>query len=114
MVLSTDGPSASADFEKQFSRILQTAKTDTMAGLARFLGVRPAKVSDALRRRSVPSAWLAVLARHGAQADWILWGKSTPNAEHSSRASSPEGGTPSREETYPLPPFCVEEPEAKQ
>lgn len=62
-------------FDEQYSRLHLVTGTRTQVELAAFLGVRQSAISDAKRRRTIPSDWLVVLMRKkNVHPEWILTG----------------------------------------
>lgn len=49
------------DFDSQFARIFEAAGCRTQLELAEFLNIKQSSVSDAKRRKTVPSEWLVKL-----------------------------------------------------
>lgn len=48
-------------FQEQLERIKLISDARTQVELAKFLGIRQSEVSDAKRRREIPSSWLVIL-----------------------------------------------------
>ncbi len=58
-----------------FQRIFEATHCRTQSQLAALLGVKQSSVSVAIRRKSVPPAWLITLVRtHGISPEWVLTG----------------------------------------
>ena len=56
-------------------RVFEAADCRTQEELANLLGIRQSAVSDAKRRKSVPSEWLVCLFRlRGVNPEWVLTG----------------------------------------
>lgn len=56
-------------------RVFEAAGCRTQEQLASLLGIRQSAVSDAKRRKSVPSEWLVCLFRlRGVNPEWVLTG----------------------------------------
>ena len=51
------------DFDSQFARIFEAAECRTQLELAEFLNIKSSSVSDAKRRKTVPSEWLVKLLK---------------------------------------------------
>lgn len=69
------GDMPDTSFASQYKRILEAADCRTQVQLAAVLEVRRASVSDALRRRTVPRAWLAkLLEKKDLNPEWIRSG----------------------------------------
>lgn len=65
-----------SDFESQYRRVFEAAECRTQEQLATVLGVRQSSVSDAKRRKTVPSEWLVKLfERKRINPEWIRQGK---------------------------------------
>ena len=65
-----------SDFGSQFLRVCTVAGCGSQAELASFLGVGRAAVTEAKRRKSIPSTWLMALReKKGVRPDWILSGE---------------------------------------
>lgn len=64
-----------SSFEEQMQRIFSVTGRHTHAELAEYFGTRPAVVSDAKRRKFIPTKWLRVLSKllH-VNPQWILTG----------------------------------------
>lgn len=57
------------------SRVFEAADCRTQEELAGLLGIRQSAVSDAKRRKSVPSEWLVCLFRlRSVNPEWVLTG----------------------------------------
>jgi Bacteriophage CI repressor helix-turn-helix domain. len=57
------------------TRVFEAANCRTQEELAGLLGIRQSAVSDAKRRKSVPSEWLVCLFRlRGVNPEWVLTG----------------------------------------
>ena len=61
-------------FQEQLERIKLISDARTQVELAKFLGIRQSEVSDAKRRREIPSSWLVILMLN-VNPEWILTGK---------------------------------------
>ena len=63
--------------QEQLERIkLISDAPRTQVELAEFLGIRQSEVSDAKRRREIPSSWLVILMlMKNVNPEWILTGK---------------------------------------
>ena len=67
---------AAYDFEGAIKRVFEAAECRTQVELANFLQVRQSSVSDAKRRKSIPSEWLVKLfEKKRISPDWILYGE---------------------------------------
>ena len=65
------------DFESQYRRVFEGAECRTQTELAAFLDIRQSSISDAKRRKSVPSEWLVKLfEKKRINQDWIRCGTS--------------------------------------
>lgn len=63
------------DFESQYRRVLQAAQCRTQAELAAVLDIRQAFISDARKRRAVPSDRLiTLLEKKDINPEWIRAG----------------------------------------
>lgn len=63
------------DESTPLSRVFEAATCRTQEELAGLLGIRQSAVSDAKRRKSVPSEWLVCLFRlRGVNPEWVLTG----------------------------------------
>lgn len=63
-------------FQEQLERIKLISDARTQVELAKFLGIRQSEVSDAKRRREIPSSWLVILMlMKNVNPEWILTGK---------------------------------------
>ena len=63
------------DFESQYSRVFEVAECRTQLELAAFLDIRQSSISDAKRRKSVPSEWLVKLfEKKRINPEWIRCG----------------------------------------
>ncbi|MCC8194032.1 MAG: helix-turn-helix domain containing protein [Deltaproteobacteria bacterium] len=87
------GYAPQADFESQYRRILEASGCRTQVELADFLEVRQSSISDARRRKTVPSGWLAMLlVKKHVNPDWIrsgLGGMIAMDRVESAAASAP-------------------------
>ena len=71
-----------SDFESQFRRVFEAASCRTQMELATFLEIRQSSISDAKRRRSIPSEWLIKLFdKKHTNPDWIRTGLGSMNAK---------------------------------
>lgn len=62
-------------FESVLDRIAEATGAKTQCELAEMFGIRQSSVSDAKRRRSIPSKWLlTLLRRYRLNPDWVLTG----------------------------------------
>lgn len=69
------GHTPDTSFESQYRRVLEAAACRTQARLAEVLEIRQSSISDARRRKTVPSEWLATLfEKKGVNPDWIRTG----------------------------------------
>ena len=69
----------SYDYTAAMKRILSVTGCRTQQELAAFFGVRQSSISDAGRRRSIPSGWLLTLLREkGVNPEWIIGGRCAP------------------------------------
>lgn len=72
---TTSQPSPDTSFEAQYKRVFAAAECRTQAQLAAVLGVKQSSVSDAKRRKSVPSEWLMKLfEKMRINPEWIRTG----------------------------------------
>ena len=66
---------ASSDTSSALARVFEAADCRTQEELAGLLGIRQSAVSDAKRRKSVPSEWLVCLFRlRSVNPEWVLTG----------------------------------------
>ncbi len=78
-----------SDFASQFRRVFEAAGCATQVELAAFLGIRQSSISDAKRRKGVPSDWLVkLLEKKRINPDWIRCGT---GAKHLVPADSGQG-----------------------
>lgn len=64
------------DFASQYRRVFEAAACKTRAELAVALGIRLSAVSDAERRKAVPSDWLITLfEKKRINPEWVRMGK---------------------------------------
>ena len=64
-----------SDFESQYKRIIEAAGCRTHADLAAVLEVRRSSVSDAKRRKSIPSGWfLKLFEKRRISPEWLRTG----------------------------------------
>ena len=64
-------------FESQYRRLFEAAECGTQAELAAFLNLKQSSISDAKRRKSVPSDWLVKLfEKKRINPDWVRCGAS--------------------------------------
>ncbi len=69
------GATPQSDFESQYRRILEAAGCGTQAELAALLEIKRSSISDARRRKAVPSEWLVKLFEKVLiNPDWIRHG----------------------------------------
>lgn len=62
-------------FDAQYKRVLEAAECRTQLELATVLEVRQSSVSDAKRRKSIPSDWLVKLfEKKRVNPDWVRSG----------------------------------------
>ena len=65
------------DFDAQYRRVFEAAECRTQVELAALLKVKQSSISDAKRRKSVPSEWLVKLfEKKQINPDWIRCGAS--------------------------------------
>lgn len=65
-----------SSFQEQLERIKLITDARTQVELATFLGIRQSEVSDAKRRKEIPSSWLVILMlMKNVNPEWILTGK---------------------------------------
>ena len=50
-----------SDFEAQYNRVFEAAGCRTQSALAAILNIKQSSVSDAKRRKTIPSDWLMTL-----------------------------------------------------
>lgn len=63
-------------------RFFKAAECRTQLELADFLGIKQSSISDAKKRKSIPSDWLLILWRKkGINPDWILTGQGDPELQ---------------------------------
>ncbi|EPR43676.1 CI repressor [Desulfovibrio sp. X2] len=63
-------------FEEVYARVMQAAGAETQMDLARRLGIRQSSVSDAKKKRRVPSSWvLSLCIESGWNPRWLLTGE---------------------------------------
>ena len=63
------------DFESQFARLFEAAECKTQTKLATLLGIKQSSISDAKRRKGLPSDWLMKLyEKKRINPDWIRTG----------------------------------------
>ncbi len=63
-------------FDAQYRRVFEAAGCRTQVELAGFFDVTQSSISDAKRRRSIPSDWLVrLLVKKRTSPEWILFGK---------------------------------------
>lgn len=64
------------NFEEIYKRILFTTNAQTQTDLATILDISQSSISDAKRRRSIPSDWLVKLYdKFGVNPDWLRFKK---------------------------------------
>ena len=64
-----------SNFEEIFERIKHATRTRTQIELANVLDIRQSSISDAKRRKSIPSDWcMKLFGRFGLNPDWIIKG----------------------------------------
>ncbi len=57
-------------------RIFAVAECCTQVELANFFGVKQSSISDAKRRKTIPSRWLIKLLRlKGVNPEWVITGR---------------------------------------
>ena len=65
----------SYDFDEALDRIQHITGCFTQQELADLIGIRQSSISDASKRKSIPSKWLIFFVRkYGLNPDWILYG----------------------------------------
>lgn len=65
-----------AAFEDIYSRVMEAAGAETQMDLARRLGIRQSSVSDAKKKKRVPSSWiLSLCIESGWNPRWIVSGE---------------------------------------
>lgn len=71
----TSHSSPDTSFEAQYKRIFAAAKCKTQVALANLLEIKQSSISDAKRRRSIPSAWLVKLfEKKRINPEWVRSG----------------------------------------
>ena len=69
------GTSPQSDFESQYKRVFEAAECRTQSELAAVLNIKQSSVSDAKRRRAIPSDWLMTLfEKKRVNPDWVRGG----------------------------------------
>ena len=69
------GPGPSPDFDSQYARVFQAAECRTQVELADFLEIRQSSISDAKRRKAIPSEWLIKLFdKKRINPEWLRMG----------------------------------------
>ncbi len=69
-----------SDFESQYRRVFEAAECRTQVELATFLEIRQSSISDAKRRKSVPSDWLEKLfEKRRINPEWLRYGTGAKN-----------------------------------
>lgn len=69
------GTSPQSDFESQYKRVFEAAGCKTQSALAAVLSIKQSSVSDAKRRKAIPSDWLMTLfEKKRINPDWIRTG----------------------------------------
>ncbi len=69
------GATPQSDFESQFRRVFEAAECRTQVELAAVLEIKQSSISDAKRRRSVPSDWLEKLfEKKRINLEWVRCG----------------------------------------
>ncbi len=64
-----------SDFESLYHRIFEAAECRTQLELATFLGIRQSSISDAKRRKTIPSDWLIkLLEKKRISPEWVRTG----------------------------------------
>ncbi len=62
--------------EESFKRLYQATDCKTQVELAEFLGITQSSISDAKKRKSIPSEWLiTILLERDISPKWILIGE---------------------------------------
>ncbi len=65
-----------AAFEEIYGRVLEAAGAETQMDLARRLGIRQSSVSDAKKKKRVPSSWILALCVDGGwNPRWLMSGE---------------------------------------
>lgn len=68
-------PVCDASFQSQFARIFEAAECRTQSALAELFDIKQSSVSDAKRRKSIPSDWLVKLyEKKRVNPDWSRTG----------------------------------------
>lgn len=87
-----------SDFESQYKRILEAVECRTQTQLAAVLEIKQSSISDAKRRKSVPSEWLMKLfEKKRINPDWIRSGlgdRIFRAAASAASADAPQGVVP--------------------
>ncbi len=75
-----EGEYASASMRAVLERLKEATGVSTISGLAKWLGVREAWISDAMRRNILPVAWMQTFAAKKTEygPEWLLAGGATP------------------------------------
>jgi len=69
------GNTPSTDFDSQYARLFEAAGCKTQIKLADLLGIKQSSISDAKRRKGLPSDWLMKLyEKRRINPDWIRTG----------------------------------------
>ncbi|MCH5278045.1 MAG: helix-turn-helix domain-containing protein [Desulfovibrionaceae bacterium] len=62
-------------FDEMYERISFATNARTQVELANMLGIRQSSISDARRRRSIPTEWyIKLYDKFGLSLDWLRWG----------------------------------------
>ena len=69
------GDMPSSGFESQYHRVFEAAECRTQTKLADFLGIKQSSISDAKRRKAIPSEWLIkLLEKKYINPEWVRTG----------------------------------------
>lgn len=69
------GHEPKSDFDSQYARVLQAAECRTQVELAEVLEIRQSSISDAKRRKTIPSEWLIKLFdKKRINPEWLRQG----------------------------------------
>ncbi|MDL2279172.1 helix-turn-helix domain containing protein [Desulfovibrio sp. OttesenSCG-928-G11] len=72
------GSAPQADFESQYRRVFEAAECRTQVALAELLEIKQSSISDAKRRKSIPSDWrVKLFEKKRVNPEWILYGEGT-------------------------------------
>ncbi|WP_158407323.1 helix-turn-helix domain-containing protein [Megalodesulfovibrio gigas] len=81
-----------ADLPGRIERLMRASDAKNYSELARALGIKPASVSGAIEKKSLPSSWFFKIAEDfNVSIDWLYYGPSSPHIAITPAGASAHG-----------------------